>query len=727
MPMLRTLSLGLLALISCSALLLVLQPVGTDAQWAIAQACLIAMLAIKLFKMKGYWRHLFFVLGALLVLRYVYWRTTATLPSIASPQDFVPGVILYIAEMFYVVMLGLNLFVISRPIDRAQAPRIPDEQAPTVDVFVPSYNEDASLLAITLAAARSMEYPRDKLTIYLLDDGGTDQKVNSHDPATAIAASARRDELQALCRDFGIQYVTRERNVHAKAGNLSNGLLHSQGELVVVFDADHAPAKEFLRETVGFFQADPKLFLVQTPHFFINPDPIEKNLSTFDRMPSENEMFYGMIQKGLDKWNAAFFCGSAAVLRRSALEQAGGFAGSSITEDCETALELHASGWRSLYVDKPLIAGLQPETFSSFIGQRTRWCTGMLQILLMKNPAVKKGLSLAQRVCYMSTCMFWLFPIPRMLFIFAPLLYIFLDLKIYNATASEFGAYTLSYLLAALLLQSYAYGRLRWPWVSDLYEYVQSVYLLPAILSVIRNPRRPTFNVTAKGDATDEDHLSGLAWPYFMIFGVLLAGAATVIYRLGNEPDATGLLVIVGLWNLLNLVMAGLALGVVSERRERRRSHRVPAEGRGTLQVQGAQLPVQIVDISQGGLFVRTHGAGTVRQRASATLTITSLDSAKDGVHIPVTVANVRSDGNERTVGLSFARLNADEYTAVATLMYGDLGPLRRSRQARQRTKGLLLGSVEILAWGLRQTLRGTYFGLFRRSGGIKASAATTH
>jgi cellulose synthase (UDP-forming) len=725
--MLRTLSLGLLALMSCAALLLVLQPVGTDAQWAIAQACLIAMLAIKFFKMKGYWRHLFFVLGALLVLRYVYWRTTATLPSIASPQDFVPGVILYIAEMFYVVMLGLNLFVISRPIDRAQAPRITDEQAPTVDVFVPSYNEDASLLAITLAAARSMEYPRDKLTIYLLDDGGTDQKVNSHDPATAIAASARRDELQALCRDFGIQYVTRERNVHAKAGNLSNGLLHSQGELVVVFDADHAPAKEFLRETVGFFQADPKLFLVQTPHFFINPDPIEKNLSTFDRMPSENEMFYGMIQKGLDKWNAAFFCGSAAVLRRTALEQAGGFAGSSITEDCETALELHASGWRSLYVDKPLIAGLQPETFSSFIGQRTRWCTGMLQILLMKNPAVKKGLSLAQRVCYMSTCMFWLFPIPRMLFIFAPLLYIFLDLKIYNATASEFGAYTLAYLVAALVLQSYAYGRLRWPWVSDLYEYVQSVYLLPAILSVIRNPRRPTFNVTAKGDATDEDHLSGLAWPYFMIFGVLLAGAATVVYRLGNEPDATGLLVIVGLWNLLNLVMAGLALGVVSERRERRRSHRVPAEGRGTLQVQGAHLPVQIVDISQGGLFVRTHGAGTVRQQASATLTITSLGSAKDGVHIPVTVANVRSDGNERTVGLSFARLNADEYTAVATLMYGDLGPLRRIRQARQRTKGLLLGSVEILAWGLRQTLRGAYFGLFRRSGGIKTSAATTH
>ena len=73
-------------------------------------------------------------------------------------------------------------------------------------------------------------------------------------------------------------------------------------------------------------------------------------------------MFYGMIQKGLDKWNAAFFCGSAAVLRRTALEQAGGFAGTSITEDCETALELHANGWTSIYVDKPLIAGLQPDS-----------------------------------------------------------------------------------------------------------------------------------------------------------------------------------------------------------------------------------------------------------------------------------------------------------------------------------------------------------------------------
>jgi hypothetical protein len=72
----------------------------------------------------------------------------------------------------------------------------------------------------------------------------------------------------------------------------------SKGELIAVFDADHAPFRAFLRETVGFFLEDSKLFLVQTPHVFLNPDPIEKNLRTFKGMPSENEMFYGASSAG---------------------------------------------------------------------------------------------------------------------------------------------------------------------------------------------------------------------------------------------------------------------------------------------------------------------------------------------------------------------------------------------------------------------------------------------
>ena len=88
------------------------------------------------------------------------------------------------------------------------------------------------------------------------------------------------------------QQSTGDFHIDALPGNLNNGLEHSTGDLVAVFDADHAPARSFLTETVGYFTRDKNLFLVQTPHFFINPDPLERNLGTFQTMPSENEMFW---------------------------------------------------------------------------------------------------------------------------------------------------------------------------------------------------------------------------------------------------------------------------------------------------------------------------------------------------------------------------------------------------------------------------------------------------
>src|SRR5690606_39900229 len=116
---------------------------------------------------------------------------------------------------------------------------------------------------------------------------------------------------------------------------------------------------------------------LQTPHFFLNPDPVERNLRTFEKMPSENEMFYGVIQRGLDKWNASFFCGSAAVLSRAALTESNGFSGVSITEDCETAVELHSRGWNSVYVDKPLNAGLRTASFAGLSLQRRLYARGL--------------------------------------------------------------------------------------------------------------------------------------------------------------------------------------------------------------------------------------------------------------------------------------------------------------------------------------------------------------
>ena len=497
-------------------------PVGIPAQFFLGLSAVTGMIVIKSLKLKGIWRHVFLALGTTVVLRYIYWRTTSTLPPVDDLFNFIPGVILWAAEMFSMMMLAISLFVIADPLERKPARRYPDAELPTVDVFIPTYNEDADLLAVTMAAAKSMDYPPEKLTVYLLDDGGSDQKCNQSDPVKAAAAQARRVELTALAEALGCIYHTRAKTEHAKAGNMNAALPHSKGELIAIFDADHAPMRQFLSETVGHYLEDPKLFLVQTPHFFTNPDPIEKNLGTFDRMPSENEMFYGVIQKGLDKWNAAFFCGSAALIRRAPVEMVGGFSGVSITEDCETALDLHARGWNSLYVDKPLISGLQPETYLSFIGQRSRWCRGMVQLIILKNPLFKKGLKFSQRIAYLSNMLFWMFPLARLPFFVSPLLYIFFSLRIYVANSQEFIAYTILYMSANMLMQNYLYGTVRWPWISELYEYVQSLFLARGIISVFLNPRSPTFEVTAKGQTLDNDHLSGLARPYFIAWGVLL-------------------------------------------------------------------------------------------------------------------------------------------------------------------------------------------------------------
>ena len=202
---------------------------------------------------------------------------------------------------------------------------------------------------------------------------------------------------------LGVNYLTRERNEHAKAGNLNNGLAHSTGELVAVFDADHAPARDFLRRRSAISSEDPKLFLVQTPHFFSIPIRSSAICAPSRRCRPRTRCSTASSSaastSGTPPSSAARRRCSAA--RRSTTPS--GFSGVSITEDCETALELHSRGWNSVYVDKPLIAGLQPATFASFIGQRTRWAQGMMQILRFRFPLLKRGLTLPQRLCYMSS------------------------------------------------------------------------------------------------------------------------------------------------------------------------------------------------------------------------------------------------------------------------------------------------------------------------------------
>lgn len=699
------------AAVSLCGIVLITLPVNLQTQLIASVVAVTFMAVIKVLKRQGTWRLVALALGTSIVLRYVYWRTTSTLPPVNQPENFIPGLLLYLAEMYNVAMLMLSLFIVATPLPSRPPRAARVQQFPSVDVFVPSYNEDINLLANTLASAKAMDYPADKLKVWLLDDGGTLQKRNSTKVLESQTAIARHNELQQLCQELDVKYLTRERNEHAKAGNLNNGLQHSNGDLIAVFDADHAPARDFLLETVGYFEDDPKLFLVQTPHFFINPDPLERNLRTFDNMPSENEMFYGIIQRGLDKWNAAFFCGSAAVLSRKALESQSGFSGISITEDCETALALHGAGWNSIYVDKPLIAGLQPATFASFIGQRSRWAQGMMQILRFRFPLLKRGLTLPQRLCYMSSTLFWLFPFPRAIFLFAPLCYLFFDLEIFTASGSEFLAYTLAYMLVNLMMQNYLYGSFRWPWISELYEYVQMVHLLPAVISVIFNPRKPTFKVTAKDESIAVSRLSEISRPFFVIFAVQVIALVITVYRIYAEPYKADVTLVVGAWNLINLILAGCALGVVSERGERSSSRRIRVDRRSELGVNGKWHTASIEDVSVHGarLNVFNKELDPLVVGTEATLRFQPYGGGEIQT-LPVLVRNIHPSGEITTIGCQYVPKGASDHRLIADLVFANSDQWTQFQKSRRRNPGIIRGTIWFLGLSLYQTSRGLLY-----------------
>lgn len=581
----RTIGLGALSFVALVALVMMASvPLTLPAQGLLSVATLLIMIGILSIGGMEKWRLLFALVGLFLVLRYIIWRTFYTIPFHADLPTFIPGLLLYFAELYAVLVLVIGFFSIARPM-RWENPGLPEEpeNLPSVDVFVPSYNESAELLRTTLAACRNMDYAPERLTVYLLDDGGTDEKIWSDNAEKAAEARERRRELQDLCEELDCIYITRERNERAKAGNLNAAFHKTTGDLVAVFDADHVPSRSFLQMTAGHFLEDPDLFLVQTPHFFINSDPQERNLAQYERQHSEHEMFYHIVQPGLDNWNSCFFCGSAALMRRKHLMQNNGFSGESITEDCETALNLHAMGFNSRYVNCPLVAGLQPETLQDFIKQRTRWAQGMTQIFIFNNPMFKTGLNFGQRICYTSSMVFWLFPFARLIMILGPLVFLFFGAQIYDARVEEFLAYTLPGLVAVMLISSFLYGRYRPPLVSELYEFIQCTFLSRALLHCILNPRKPTFSVTSKdtGSEDEEQHLSPLAAPLLVLIVLMLGGVAVSAYRLITSQDLWDVYIVVAAWNLANLLVALSALGVVLEKPQRRKMPRVDIYGDG--------------------------------------------------------------------------------------------------------------------------------------------------
>ncbi|MFN3927257.1 MAG: glycosyltransferase [Pseudanabaenaceae cyanobacterium] len=492
----------------------------------------------------------------ILTLRYIIWRSLTTL-NLVDPLQGSISISLFVLELFVLVHGSLQLLLLVQARDRsgeadAKAEAvIKGEFCPSVDVLIPTYNEPEFILKRTVIACQAMDYPNKK--IYLLDD-------------------TRRPHIKALAEELGCEYMTRPDNRHAKAGNLNHGIARTKGELIVCFDADFVPTKNFLIRTVVFFQ-DEQVALVQTPQSYYNPDPIARNLGLENIIVPEQEVFYRQIQPVRDGTESVVCAGTSFVVRRSALEAiGGGFVTSSLSEDYFTAVRLSHKGYKLIYLDEKLSAGSAPDDMGAHATQRFRWAQGTLQAFFIEeNPLTIRGLKPIQRLAHLTGIMHWFTCIPRVGFLLVPLAYSFLDVIPVQATIEEVIFYFLPFYVVNLLVFSWLSNHTRSVIISDIYDVVLCIPLSLTVLRTLVNPFGRGFKVTPKGTQSDRLHFNWqLALPLMILF-VLTAVSLWLnlgkcvmqmdSYRTGVE--ATRGLALGWWWSAYNLLLLGTGILVM--------------------------------------------------------------------------------------------------------------------------------------------------------------------
>ena len=348
------------------------------------------------------------MLISLLTVRYLSWRVTDSL-NLSTALSSGLSLVLLLTES-WLLLTGLIAFGLAwkrfpdrrEQMDAVERRWLASRWRPKVDLYVPTCGEPLAVLERTLIGCRQQSYANAQ--VWVLDDSG-------------------RAEVRQLAVHLGCRYLHRPERVQAKAGNLNHVLRYGRGELVAVLDADFIPQQDFLQRCIGFL-SEPDVALVQTPQCFLNADPVMRNLGMEPWLLSDEESFYRWIQPVRDGWGAVVCAGTSFVARRSALESVGGFVGNAISEDLVTGIALNAQGWRLIYLQEKLSAGLAAETMADFVRQRQRWAEGTLQSLgLKQGPLRSPNLNLGQRIAYLEGATHWLNMLIRMVLLLMPLSY----------------------------------------------------------------------------------------------------------------------------------------------------------------------------------------------------------------------------------------------------------------------------------------------------------------
>lgn len=428
-------------------------------------------------------------------LWYLHWRWTDSL----NPDALAFSIAVATAETFAFIGTLLFFYDIWREEDTPRAPApshrseagLDGEDGPIkVDVYITTYDEEVEVVRPSIQDAMAVAAPTGcQVTVHVLDDGD-------------------RPEMRRICTDLGVSYLRRDNNLGFKAGNIRNALFQTDGDFIVICDADTRLMPGILENTLGYFR-DPKVAWVQTPHWFYDiPDGIPypaawgarfgrigasagqlwqkvtgRETTGRDPFLSDPAVFFDIIQRRRNRHGASFCCGAGSIHRREAIFEGAlktlakevkalrtrvGSAPGGVThgtlpaqvelqpfrfhvsEDIYTSILLHGdpeAGWRSVYHPDPESRMLSPWSMDAWATQRLKYAGGTFDIMLRANPLFRRGMPWRTKLHYAATFWSYLGTLWMPILIFAPALSLIFGVAAVEAYSISFFAHLLPVLL----------------------------------------------------------------------------------------------------------------------------------------------------------------------------------------------------------------------------------------------------------------------------------------
>lgn len=473
-------------------------------------------------KLKNFLRVLIYSITMICTILYIGYRIAFTVPTGLGVLTLIVALfILFIEiwEAFDFFVYFFNTLLASK--NSPKVPNINDiTEYPDIDVLIATYNESTELLAKTITACKNMKYPdKNKVHIYLCDDGN-------------------RLEMKELAKKLDINYLTRTSNRNSKAGNYNHALPHLHSSYIATFDADMCPTENFLMVTVPYFlKSKEKMGFVQLPQSFENPDIYQYRFNLENQIPFEQEYFYHNLQIAKNSINAPVYCGTNTLISREALDATNGFATGTISEDIATGMLIQAKGYKCLAINNIEAYGTSVNDYEGFVKQRSRWARGCVQMLKKYKILKIKGLSLRQKLEYLTCVSYWFFGFRRLVYLITPLLFSILGIIIIDCDFKTFLLMWLpQYILKRFVLDKLEGNKRSSTW-TKIYETILAPSLGTSVVKEYLGAQNTKFEVTPKQElkgGMSKTNAKCLRW-HFILLTLNIIGFILCAFRFNPE------------------------------------------------------------------------------------------------------------------------------------------------------------------------------------------------